>query len=182
MDMARDVKLRLWPGIVGAALIVIGLSLGLALPMAMEDPRWLGLLTSIVGALAVLIWWLFFSRARWSARLGVMAVLLVAWFAVRPLLDKSILNGAMGALPVFAFPVFAVALVVLAASTRNLSRRIRLVSIVPAMLIAAGLCTLVRTAGVHHGFDFHWRWTPTPEERLLALANDEPSPIPPTPP
>jgi outer membrane protein assembly factor BamB len=176
-----NLKLRFWPGIVAAALIVIGLSLGLFLPMAMEDPRWIGLLSSMVGALAVLVWWLFFSRARWSERLGAMAVLIAAWFAMRPLLDRSILNGAMGALPVFAFPVFAVALVVWAGATRNLSNGIRLVSIVAAMVIAAGLCTLVRTAGVHHGFDFHWRWTPTPEERLLALGNDEPAPIPPTP-
>ena len=29
------------------------------------------------------------------------------------------------------------------------------------------------------GSEFHWRWTPTPEERLLAQADDEPKPLPP---
>ncbi|MFN7927369.1 MAG: hypothetical protein U0Y68_05395 [Blastocatellia bacterium] len=32
----------------------------------------------------------------------------------------------------------------------------------------------------HHGggLEYHWRWTPTPEERLLAQTNDEPKPLP----
>ncbi|HEX5071504.1 MAG TPA: PQQ-binding-like beta-propeller repeat protein, partial [Vicinamibacterales bacterium] len=39
--------------------------------------------------------------------------------------------------------------------------------------------TLVRTAGMigGGGMELHWRWTPTPEERLLAQGNDDPAPI-----
>jgi hypothetical protein len=39
---------------------------------------------------------------------------------------------------------------------------------------------LIRTAGVRGPRigEFHWRWTPTPEEILLAQASDDPKPIP----
>ena len=48
-------------------------------------------------------------------------------------------------------------------------------SIVAAILLACGVWTLVRTEGVTSdvvGSDFRWRWTPTPEQRLLAQAAD----------
>lgn len=173
---STNVKLRLWPGVVAAALVVIGLLAGLLLPAAMEEGRWAGLFGSMIGTLAIFLWWLFFSRVRWAERLGVMAALIAAWIAMRPLLDPSILGGAMGALPVLGFTVFAVALVIWAAAARDASAGVRLGSAVVAMVIAAGFCTLVRTAGMNRGFEFHWRWTPTPEDRLLAQGNDDPAP------
>jgi len=178
----KDAKLRLWPGIVAGVLIVLGLVLGLLFTITMPNVALGGIVGALIGTLVVLIWWLFFSRAWWAERLGTIALLIAAWFAMRPLLDESITGGAMGALPVFAFPALAVALVVSAWVTRGLSDRIRCVSMVVAILIACGLCTLVKTAGVRGGFfEFHWRWTPTPEERLLAQGNDDPVPIPPLP-
>jgi len=175
----KDAKLRVWPGIVAGMLIVIGLVIGLLFTITMPDAAAVGMAGAMVGALAVFLWWLFFSRAPWPERLGAFAVLIAAWFAMRPFLDRSITGGAMGFLPVFAFPVLAVALVVWASVTRDLSDGIRRVSMVVAILIACGLCTLVKTAGVRGGgFEFHWRWTPTPEERLLAQGNDDPAPIP----
>jgi outer membrane protein assembly factor BamB len=164
-------RLRLWPGVAASVLIVFGF----IFPDIMDG---LGLLASAIGAVAVFIWWLFFSRARWVDRLGAMVVMVAAWIAMRPLLDKSILGGAMGALPVFGFTVFAIALVVWAAATPRMARGARRASLVVAMVAAAGLCTLVRTAGIHRGFDLHWRWTPSPEELLLAQPDDEPAAIP----
>ena len=53
------------------------------------------------------------------------------------------------------------------------------------ILLACGGWTLVRTGGFsgYIDHDFAWRWTKTPEERLLAQANDEPParPAPATP-
>jgi outer membrane protein assembly factor BamB len=48
-------------------------------------------------------------------------------------------------------------------------------------MIACGVWTLVRTNGVIGNAlgDFEWRWTETAEERLLAQAADEPTPLPP---
>jgi outer membrane protein assembly factor BamB len=48
---------------------------------------------------------------------------------------------------------------------------------VAAILLACGAFTLVRTGGISgegHS-DLHWRWTPTPEEQLLAQAGGEPA-------
>ena len=106
-------------------VIVIGLFLGLGFTITLPDVAGIGMVSSIVGTLIVLIWWLFFSRAPRLERLGAMAVMIAAWFAMRPLLDRSIIGGAMGALPVLGFTVFAVALVVWAGGTRNHSRGIR---------------------------------------------------------
>src|SRR5439155_24813244 len=41
---------------------------------------------------------------------------------------------------------------------------------------------LIRTAGIRGGAgsEFHWRWTPTPEQLLLARGGDEPKPLPPS--
>jgi outer membrane protein assembly factor BamB len=48
------------------------------------------------------------------------------------------------------------------------------------ILLACGAFTLLRTSGIKNGGDseFHWRWTPTPEQRLLARVPDEPAPVP----
>ena len=52
----------------------------------------------------------------------------------------------------------------------------RRVALIVVILLACGAWTLVRTAGFsgYIDHDFAWRWTKTPEQRLLAQANDEP--------
>jgi outer membrane protein assembly factor BamB len=173
-------KLRVWPGVAAAALIVVGLVIGISVTATMPDTAAVGNLAALIGTLAVVVWWLFFSRARWSERLGAIALMIAMWFGMRPFLDRSIIGGGMGALPFFAFTVLAAALAVWASATQNVSNGIRRVSLVAAFLIACVLCTLVKTAGVRGGgFEFHWRWTPTPEEQLLAREDVDPAPIPP---
>ena len=174
----QDVTLRVWPGVAAAAVIVVGFVVQIVIP----DAAGYGLMGALAGALAVALWWLFFSRARWSERLGAIALVMAAWLAMRPLLDVSIIGGAMGGLPFLAFPVLAAALGAWAWATRNLPDGARRASMVAAILTASAFCTLVRTAGIGPGvFEFHWRWTPTPEERLLARGNDDPAPAPPMP-
>ena len=113
---------------------------------------------------------MFFSRVRWSERLGVMAVLIAAWFAMRPFLDKSISAARWAACHFLPFRFWPLPLssgqrppetfraeFACVAGCRNADRM--------------GLCTLVKTEGLRGGFfEFHWRWTPTPEELLLAQA------------
>lgn len=178
----KEAKLRLWPGLAAGAVIVVGFVVGILFNLELPDTGAFWILGAILGALAVVVWWFFFSRAQRSERWGALGLLIVAWFAMRPFLDPSITGGAMGALPVAAFPVLAVALVVWAVVTRNLSGRVRPVSLVAAVLIACVPATLVRTEGIRGGFfELHWRWTPTPEDLLLVNENADLPPVPPAP-
>jgi len=133
---------------------------------------------AVGGGLVILLWWLFFSRAPWSERLGVIVLMIVALFATSRLVHESIAGGAMGfLLYVWAIPALGVALVASVVASRRLSSRSRRASIVAAILLACGVWTLIRTEGVTSdivGSDFRWRWTPTPEQRLLAQAADNP--------
>jgi outer membrane protein assembly factor BamB len=99
------------------------------------------------------------------------------WYIVHP----SIAHGAMGMLlPIYVIPVLCLALVGWAVASHRLSRGLRLASMVATILLACGVFTLLRTGGISGDgdSDFHWRWTPTPEERLLALADDKPEKVP----
>jgi outer membrane protein assembly factor BamB len=172
--------LRLWPGVVAAVLLLL---FRFALPLVVPEAMVVGLIGSVVGALAIVLWWLFFSRAPWSERLGALVVMFVATFATSRLVHESIAGAGMGMLLyILAIPLMSLALVASAVASRRLSNWPRRASMAAAIVLACGLFTLVRTGGVTSGVigsDFHWRWTPTPEERLLAQSRDEPPPPPP---
>ena len=56
-------------------------------------------------------------------------------------------------------------------ASRRISGAARPASMAATIVLACGMWTLVRTDGMTSsliGSDFHWRWTPTAEERLLA--------------
>src|SRR5262245_41159015 len=138
-----------------------------------------GVLGAALGTLAILAWWTFFSRAPWLERLGALAAGLVALVATRPLLDPSIAGGGMGALfYMLAVPVLCLALVAWAAACRGLADWPRRACLLATLALACGSFTLVRTAGItgEGGSELHWRWTETPEERLLAHSTGDATP------
>src|SRR5262249_45491138 len=131
----------------------------------------------MVGGVAVVVWWMFFSRAPWSERVGALAMMIVALFVTSRLVHESIRNGMMGMmLVVSSIPILSLALVAWAVFTRCLSAGPRRAAMVATILLACGGWTLVRTGGITGDgrSDLHWRWTQTPEERLLAQADDTP--------
>jgi outer membrane protein assembly factor BamB len=148
------------------------------LPMVAPDKGQYAMLGGIVGGLLVVLWWVFLSRAPWSERLGGVALMIVAVIATRPLLHESMATAGMGFLfYIYAIPVLALAFVVWAVVTRNLTGGARWVTMVIAIALGCGVWTLVRTGGISNSgeSDFAWRWAKTPEERLLAWAGDEPT-------
>ena len=172
--------LRLWPGVVIAILLVLA---RYVVPLVAPYAELFSLpltLISVAGGLlcgiAIVVWWMFFSRAPWLERVGAIALMALALFATSRLVHESIAGGMMGMMLYFyAIPLLTVALVAWAAATRRLPDSARRVSLVAAVLLACTPWTLVRTAGlIGPGSEFHWRWTETPEDRLLASDDDDP--------
>jgi outer membrane protein assembly factor BamB len=174
-------SLRLWPGVVAVVIQWVG---WFVIPVVAPDIGVYGLFTGFGMGLVIVVWWLFFSRAQWLERVAAIAAMPVVVLAIKPLVHKSIENGFMGNMVfIFSIPFLSLALVSWAAATRRLAAPARLVLLFPAMFLTCGALALVRTGGItgDSRSDFHWRWTPTPEERLLALAASEPLAAPPAP-
>jgi outer membrane protein assembly factor BamB len=179
--------LRLWPGVALAVVLVVIRYLAIYVS---DDMTVISLLGGLAASLAIALWWLFGSRARWADRLGAVALMAAAIFATSRLIHVSVAGGGMGMLfYVLAVPPVVLAFVAALVATRQLTEGVRRASAAAAILVAAFAWTLVRTGGISStGSDFHWRWSKTPEERLLAsegnapLAPASPEPAPsPTP-
>ena len=170
---------RLWPG-VGAVALMFLVRHGL-LAVAPE-----AILYSFGGAalcvVAVLVWWLGFSRAphhvRWAALVLLTAALGLTWRLTHP----SIQGGHMGlTFPIYATPFACLALVAWAAVSRNLTPRSRWAALAVVILALCGGWLAVRTDGImgEGGSQFAWRWTKSAEERMVAKAAGELLPAPP---
>jgi outer membrane protein assembly factor BamB len=173
--------LRLWPGVV---LAIVVLLLRFVVPSVLPELLGYALLGSLGVALAIAIWWLLFSRAVWSERLGALTLVAATFYATRFVLDKSIATGAMGMLFfVLATPPLAAAFVAWAVATRRVSAPgARWATMAATVLVVCGFWALVRTGGFTANFknDLSWRWGKNAEERLVAQGPDEPA-APPAP-
>ncbi len=174
---ARRKPLRLWPGI---AIVVLMLLARFVAPLITPQALIFGVLGGFFGSILIVLWWISLSRARWFERVGAIALMSIAMFLTYRLVDKSIANGAMGYLLfVIAPPMLTIAFVGWAFLTRRFSNTVRYISLLATILVVCGVFTLIRTGGFNGEFkqDFHWRWSKTPEQRLLAQA-DEPTALP----
>jgi outer membrane protein assembly factor BamB len=174
-------RLRLWPGVV---TVVLQWAARFGLPLVEPEAIFVGVLGGLLGGLAIVVWWVFFSRAPWSERLGAVILMIVALAATPRFLHESIATGAQGMLfAVLAIPVLSLAFVAWAVASRRLSTGPRRATMTVTILLACGGWLLVRTGGLTGDLDsdFQWRWADTPEERLLAQAGDKLGALSPTP-
>ena len=183
MQVSTRKPLRLWPAVI---LVILLLLSRFVAPLFGSQGLMYGMFFGgFALSVAMVLWWLFFSRAPWSERLGAIVLMIAAFFVTRRLLDKSIATGGMGFLfPMFGIPALCTAFGVWAIATARLSNRVRRLTMVATILLATGVWALIRTGGFTYGDfhnDFHWRWTPTPEDRVVAR-NDLPPTPPPAPP
>jgi outer membrane protein assembly factor BamB len=132
----------------------------------------LRVLGGFAGALAILVWWIGFSRAPWLDRLGALGVIVAALAGTAVLGDPSMLAWLLW----YAAPVLSLALVLGAAAGRSLGDRPRRLVMAAAIVLPCAATLVLRSAGVtgNAGIDFEWRWTQTPEQRLLARADAPP--------
>ena len=164
--------LRLWPGVV---IVVLQWVAWFGAAFLSPDFTVYGVMAGLAGALALIGWWLFFSRAGSYERFGVPLLMITAMAATWPFLDRSISTGAMGFLfPMLAIPGVCLAFVLWAVASRRMSPGLQRATLAAAIVLACGVWTLVRTGGFTGSFDndLAWRWTATPEQRLLAQSDE----------
>ncbi len=145
-EPTRQKPLRLWPGVVIVALQLLA---RFVVPAFSPEAALYGIMGGVfVGGLAIVVWWVFFSRALWSERLGAIVLMVVAVLVTPLFLHVSIETGGMGMLfIILVIPSLSVALVVGAVASRRLSDGPRRVTLAMTILLACGVWTLLRTGG-----------------------------------
>jgi outer membrane protein assembly factor BamB len=177
-DSTRHKPLRLWPGI---AIVVLQWLVRFGIPVFVPSVLQIGVVGGLLGGVAVIVWWAFFSRAPRFERWGAIILMIVTLIVTSRIVHESISTAGMGILFfVFAIPPLSLAFVIWAVVSRRFSERLRRMAMVVTILLTCGVWTLLRTGGVTNDLnsDFAWRWSETPEERLLAQDSDELTAIP----
>ena len=166
--------LRIWPGVAIVAVVWVS-RFGAAAVGADASTQFLvRVLGGVIGGAAVAGWWLALSRAPWSERLGILGLLIAALATTWLVGDRSILVWILW----YGGPLLGLALVGSVAATSGLDPRRRRAAVAAAILATCAAATLVKVVGVTGNgvAQFTWRWTDTPEDRLLAQAETEPRP------
>src|SRR5438477_7676636 len=112
--------LRLWPGVVAVMLQWL---VRFGIPIVAPEGLIVAMIGELVGAVAVLVWWAFFSRVPHFERWGAIVLMIVAVAATRPtILHQSIVGGMMGMMfGIYVIPGLSMALVVWAVISHGLS-------------------------------------------------------------
>ena len=167
--------LRLWPGVLLAALVLI---VRFVVPLLVPGSLAVGAIAGVVGSLLILVWWLFFSRAPLSLR-ALGAVLVVGGLFLTSLgVHESIKTAGMGLLfYIYALPATAIVLVLFAVISRSLRGTARMAALVATMVLSLVPWLLVRTGGISGDADsdFAWRWSKTAEDRLMEAGEQAPN-------
>jgi outer membrane protein assembly factor BamB len=174
VEPTRPSQIRLWPGVVVVTLQWLA---RFVVPVLVPAAAIFGIMTGVVGGLAVVGWWVFFSRAPRVDRWGAVALMVASLAVTSGFLHESVATAGMGFLFYFyAIPVLSLAFVMGAVASRRLSDGPRRVAMVATIVLACGAWTLVRSDGMtgSGAAEFAWRWTPTIEERFLAQVDDAP--------
>jgi outer membrane protein assembly factor BamB len=174
---AHQSQLRLWPGII---IVMIQWTLRFGIPIIVPNDiiTQLGVFGGLLGGVAVIIWWAFFSKADRIERWGYIVLMILSLVVTSQFLDVSIKTGMMGLMfTIYSIPVLSLAFVLGLIISHRLSKRTRYAWMIVAIFLGSGLWTLLRTDGMNGSArnDFAWRWAKTAEERLLTQAGDESS-------
>ncbi|HSK64893.1 MAG TPA: PQQ-binding-like beta-propeller repeat protein, partial [Pyrinomonadaceae bacterium] len=171
--VAPQKLLRVWPAIVIVLLQWVS-RFGVKAVIPGIEGFAQGMMGSFAFTILLIIWWAFFSRARWKERLGAFGLMAaglgVAWLFRHESMWVVWLVG-------YAVPILSLAFVLWAVVTRKLPDRVRHATMAATILIACLGWLLVRTKGIDgdHVATFGWRFTPSTEEKLLAESSDSPA-------
>ena len=160
-------RLRLWPAVV--IFCVLAVVRGWAsLAAATPSQFFFGLIVAPAACLlALVLWWLFASRLRWSDRLLVPAALAIIAAVTVAACGNNF--PAMGMI-FFGVPIVATAWVGWLVLTIKVAWPARRAGLLLLFVALGAFCSTLRLEGMDGSFNakFSWRWTPTAEEKLLA--------------
>ena len=159
----------------GVVLLLVQWLLFFIFPKAVPSLAAFGVLGGVLGGLAILIWWLFFSRAPRLDRWGGLVVVILAVILTPYLLDETLAGAGQGFLfYMLVFPGLGLAIVAGTVIGRRFSPGLRRFFLAALILLACGFWATLRMGGLDNSFnpDFSWRWIASPEERLLAQIGD----------
>ena len=165
--------LRVMPAVI---IVSIQMFIRFAIPPLIPEALIYCVFAGILGGVAILIWWLFFSRAAWWERIFAVILIFISLYITSQLLEESIATANMGLMFIlFSIPVLSIAFVAWAVVTRYLSAKIRIITMVITIIASTGFWALLRTEGmdgyIHH--NLKWRWAKTAEEKFLENNRDE---------
>lgn len=169
--------LRLWLGGVALALLLTRF----VLPMFMPDAWMISMFGPMAATALIALWWAFFGRVHWIERWGAVVLMIAALAATTAILDKSLASGMMGMLYlVYSLPALGILFAAWAVFSLRLPDTPRRASMVATILVACGAWALLRTDGMTSDANqaFHWRWSQTREQKLLAQAGNPAAALP----
>ncbi len=175
-SLNKYLPLRVWP----AWLVVVAMLIVRVLPQFVPEPAdellMVAMLGPPAGGILLLIWWLGLSRARWQERIVGVVGIVLALAAVLGLVHYSM--RGVGTI----FLTFPMGLAAFGIGTILFRRMLSFKRTVLAILLAAigfGYSTLLRNEGMwsNSKMALSYRWSPSPEDRLVANRQAQPNPV-----
>ena len=124
--------LRIWPGVAVVAVVWLSRFAAPLLGVGASTEFLVRVLGGLAGGAAVAVWWLAFSRAPWSERLGIVGLLIAALGTTWLVGDRSIQVWIFW----YSGPLLGLALVGSVALTSGLDPRRRRAAIAAALVPA----------------------------------------------
>jgi len=166
-DTLKRQSLRLLPGVI---IVVLQWLLRFVVPMIEPKAMIIGIFSGLLGGVAILVWWLFFSRAPRIEKWGALVLIILSLYVTSFLIDESISRANMGLMFIIhSIPVMSLAFVFWVVVSSRFSVVIRRVTMIITILLASGIWIFLRTNGMTGDGRqiLGWRWAKTSEERLL---------------
>ena len=160
-------SLRLWPGIVIVACLWLIQIWSVTGEFALIKFMLGKMISPIATTLGLVIWWLFATRLRWTDRRLSICVLAIVAIAT-PLIAGS--NFPAMAMMIYALPVLSTVWVTWLVLSIPLTWPVREYGLACLFVLIGAVCSMLRLDGMDGSFaaEFHWRWEPTGEARLLS--------------
>jgi len=170
MNASKEKSYRVRPAII---IVAIQWMLWLILPLLFpgDTASMIKVFGGMLGGVAILIWWLFFSRIPIAWRWAGFALMILSVFALTRWADPSIATGYQGIMLFnYVVPTLSLGLVLWAVFARKLPDTSQRLTLIASILVSCGFWTLFRSEGItgSGGAELAWRWSQTYEEKFTS--------------